>query len=88
MSYNDRCGEAAEILAHGGVIPPDAIEALVDYLRESKETCRAPRDLVQAIRLAPENAHLLAQTADGEWYGAMTTAAPPTPKPHEETTDV
>lgn len=72
MSYNDRCGEAAEILAHGGAIPPDGIEALVDYLRESKETCAAPRDLVQAIRRAPENAHLLAQTADGEWLGDIT----------------
>jgi hypothetical protein len=69
MSFNDRCGEAAEVLAHGGTIPPDGIAALVDLLRDSRDTCAAPRDLVHAILRDPANAHLAALTSDGEWHG-------------------
>jgi len=69
MSFNDRCGEAAEILAHGGTVPPNGIEALVELLRDAKETCNAPRDLVYAILRAPENVELRSMTSDGEWFG-------------------
>lgn len=76
MSYNDRCGEAAEVLAHGGVLRGMALDHLVDFLRDSKETCAAPRGLVRAILDAPENRHLVDQCWDGEWQGPADRTDP------------
>ncbi len=70
MSYNDRCGEAAAILEHGGTLPSEARLALIEWCENGKEGWNSPpRDLVYAIREHPDNAHLLAQTSDGEWTG-------------------
>ncbi|MFS0885348.1 hypothetical protein [Aeromicrobium sp. 179-A 4D2 NHS] len=72
MSFNDRCGEAYEILRHGGTIPdtPEVRAAILDYLHSGKEGWRFPdRDFVYAVLDHPENAELRAQTSDGEWYG-------------------
>lgn len=70
MSFNDRCGEAAEILRHGGVLPDDALPWLIELLEEGRYGAHfPPRELVFAILEHPENAELRAQTSDGEWVG-------------------
>lgn len=72
MSFNDRCGEALEIIRHGGVIPdtPEVRQAIMNYLEDGKEGARFPdRDLVYAILDHPDNAELRSHTSDGEWYG-------------------
>lgn len=71
MSYNDRCGEAAAILLHGGTLPDaETVEAVVEWLESGKAGWNfPPRGLVQAILDHPDNAALRAQTEDGEWIG-------------------
>lgn len=71
MSFNDRCGEAAEILRHGGVMPEaDIREALIEWCESGRDgETFPPRELVYAVLDDPANAALRAQTSDGEWIG-------------------
>lgn len=77
MSFNDRCGEAAEIIRHGGVIPNtnpfrDALVELLEHGRDGYGTT-PDRDFVYAILEHPDNAALRAQAIDGQWYGDPRT---------------
>jgi hypothetical protein len=72
MSFNDRCGEALEILRHGGTLPPEGRAAIMELLEQGKEGWGGPacsRDLVRAILEHDDNQELRRQTSDGEWIG-------------------
>lgn len=72
MSFNDRCGEALEILRHGGTLPdvPAVRESVMEWLESGVEGWRfPPRELVYAIKDDPRNAELASQVHDGEWHG-------------------
>lgn len=87
MSFNDRCGEAAEILAHGGALPdPEARMALIEWLESGKGGWNfPPRDFVHAVLDHPDNRALREQTSDGEWIGAVDPLTHPNPTPpHRE----
>jgi hypothetical protein len=71
MSFNDRCGEAAAILDHGGVLPTEVVRAaLIEWFEQGRDGYNfPPRDLVRAVLDHPDNADLRRQTWDGEWHG-------------------
>ena len=75
MSFNDRCGEALEILKHGGTLPDqEARDLLIELLARARDGRRASRwgelrMLAYAVRRHPDNQELLRQTSDGEWIG-------------------
>lgn len=71
MSWNDRCGETADIIRHGGTIDgtdPALREALQDWCEQGREGWGAspPRSVIDAIRFHPDNAELLEKAKRGE----------------------
>lgn len=69
MSFNDRCAEAHAVLHHGGTIPdaPAFRAAILEWLEHGYEDGGGPpRDLVHAIRDAPENTAIWERIRSGE----------------------
>lgn len=72
VSTTPTCRSCQRPLAEGESVWADDVKVI--------EPGAAPHDLVQAIRRAPENAHLLAQTGNGEWLGPTTHDAATMPE--------